>query len=111
MLRVLLSCGDMAFCEFLRGFFEAEKDFSVRRVTTNDVHAIRTAIKCSPDLIVLGMARPAKSGSESGCPQDCSPANSSILDDPLYGWVRRKGRRCPQAWMPCLIKGRIFLRS
>jgi len=61
MLRVLLACGDMAFCESLREFFEAQKDLSVCAVTTSDADAVRKAIKCSPDLIVLEIDQPAKS--------------------------------------------------
>jgi DNA-binding NarL/FixJ family response regulator len=49
------------FCESLRGFLEGENDCSVCCETANDVDAIRTAIKCSPDLIVLEIDQPAKS--------------------------------------------------
>jgi DNA-binding NarL/FixJ family response regulator len=62
MLRVLLACGDMAFCESLREFFEAQKDLSVCAVTTSDADAVRKAIKCSPDLIILEMEFSSKTG-------------------------------------------------
>ena len=53
MIRVFLVCGDPAFCEKLRNFFNLQDDFRVCGKTPPSVAAIHKADKLLPDLAIL----------------------------------------------------------